>query len=408
MSKLRGPASGPPASFEAARPLNPGQRGAMTARTRTGHLSDQSAAVAISGISSPPPVAGPMLTPASEEDRTQSPAAELANLPPADRLLLAAHEAAGTAATELELSHVIETCRRARANRPSAETAQYANNLVAWAMNRRGQLRADAGRTKDAALDFEDAIRHDGQCWRAIHNRGVILAQAGQFEMAFDDFNRTIQINPEFAKAYSNRAALFVVAGDLLPALEDYSDAIELDPDLSVAHRGRGRVCHLLGRLDEAIAHYDAAVQLAPDDAYAVTSRADLMTDLGRYAEAASEYARAIQIDANSAHALRGSAWLLATCPDDAVRDPELALERAGMAMRRAGQGDTVIIDTLAAAQASSGDFAGAIATLSQAIELAPENEREVYEERLLMYQHGTPFRIEPIRPVAQVSFQSR
>jgi tetratricopeptide (TPR) repeat protein len=325
---------------------------------------------------------------------------------PVARLLATAHEVASNAETELELSRVIETCRRARASQSTPAVEQYANELIAWAMNRRGQLRAENGRTKEAMHDFDDAIRLDPKCWRALHNRGVLLAQAGQCEKAFDDFNRTIQANPEFAKAYANRAALFIVAGEVMSALEDYTRAVELDPNLATAHRGRGRVCHLMGRLEEAIGHYDAAVQLAPDDAYAVASRADLLTDIGHYAEAASEYDRAIQIDPKSAHAIRGSAWLLATCPEDAIRNPELALERAETAMRLEGKADSVTIDTLAAAQASGGNFAAAAKTLQQAIATAPEIERDVYETRLMMYEQQTPYRIAPIQSVAQTGFE--
>ena len=29
-------------------------------------------------------------------------------------------------------------------------------------------------------LDFDDAIRTDATCWRALHNRGVLFAQSGR------------------------------------------------------------------------------------------------------------------------------------------------------------------------------------------------------------------------------------
>jgi tetratricopeptide (TPR) repeat protein len=255
-------------------------------------------------------------------------------------------------------------------------------------------------------LDFDDAIRADAKCWRATHNRAVLLAQVGKFEKAFDDFSRTIEINPEFAKAYSNRAALLVVAGKLEAALTDYGHAVELDPNLAIAHRGRGRVCHLLGRLDESIGHYDAAVQLAPDDAYALASRADLLTDMGRYVDANNDYNRAIEMDAKSAHAYSGSAWLLATCPESSIRNPELAMERARIALELSGKEDALNFDTLAAAQASAGDFDAATQTVRQAIELAPADERDVYRDRLAMYQHEKPFRISPVRAVTQASYE--
>jgi len=326
---------------------------------------------------------------------------------PADRLILQAHELSRGAKTSDDFTRLIETCRRTRASQPSAAASKYANELAAWAFNRRGQIKADAGQIKEAMLDFDDAVRADPNCWRAIHNGGVIAAQSGQFEQAFDAFNRTIQVNAEFAKAYSNRAALFVVAGDLLPALQDYQRAIELDPNLAVAHRGRGRVCHLLGRLDEAIGHYDAAVQLASDDAYAMASRADLLTDLGRYADALADYEHSIEIDPSTPHAYRGLAWLMATCPDESVRNPSRAIELAEFAMQLNGEKDSVSFDTLAAAQASAGDFPTAMTTLHQAIEIAPEDERTVYQDRLLMYQRARPFRITTVLPVAQASYRT-
>ena len=296
-----------------------------------------------------------------------------------------------------------------QASQASPESAKYANNLAAWAFNRRGQLKAEAGHEKEAILDFDDSIRTESTCWRAVHNRGVLLAQAGQFAKAFDDFSRTIQLNPQFAKAYSNRAALFMVANNLNAAHQDYKKAIELDANLAVAHRGCGRVCQLMNRLDDAVLHYDAAVQLAPTDAYAAACRADLLTDVGRYSDALAEYNRALQLDAKSSQANCGSAWLLATCPDSALRNPGLALERANQAIELSAQKDAVSFDSLAAAQASSGDFDAAMKSINRAIQLAPIDERDSYKDRLVMYQQAKPYRIAPIERLAQqASYQTK
>jgi tetratricopeptide (TPR) repeat protein len=341
-----------------------------------------------------------------ESNPTPAVAETAASDTPADRLIAQAHEWSASATTESDYTRIIEACRQARAGQPGAATARYASELASWALNRRGELKAEAGR--DALGDFDDAIRADSQRWRAIHNRGVLLAQTGEFERAFDDFARTIQLNPNFAKAYSNRAALLMVAGELEPALDDYRRAVDLDPTLAVAQRGCGRAYHLLRRLDQAIRHYDEAVRLAPDDAYAAASRADLLTDHGRYAEAMDEYERTLELDPKSAHACSSSAWLLATCPDASVRNPQLAIERAKLAIELTGQTDAVSFDTLAAAQASAGDFSTATQTVRQAVELAGPAEREVYEQRLLMYQRAKPYRIAPVGEVVQASYESQ
>lgn len=354
------------------------------------------------------PSAGPTLASADGPDLAEAPiAAAQAPKTAADRLIVEAHELSAQAQTEEDYTRVVEACRHTLASQPTTPVAHYANELASWALNRRGQIKAEAGLTKEAALDFDDAIRLNAECWRAIHNRGVLQAEAGNFERAFDDFNRTVQLKPDFAKAFSNRAALFVIAGDIRPALQDYSKAIEIDPSLAVAQRGYGRVCHLMGRLDESIIHYDAAVRLAPQDAYAVASRGDVLTDLGRYADAIADYDHAIQLDSHSANAYRGSAWLLATCPDGSIRDATLAVERAELAIQYDEKADSISYDTLAAAQASAGDFRTAVQTIRRAIEIAPNNERDVYQNRLVLYQRAKPYRIAPIQQqVTQASFE--
>jgi tetratricopeptide (TPR) repeat protein len=162
------------------------------------------------------------------------------------------------------------------------------------------------------------------------------------------------------------------------------------------------------GQLDNAIRHYDEAVRLAPNDAYAIASRADVLTDLGSYAEAAAEYDRAIQVDPDSSHAQSGSAWLLATCPDDAVRNPKLAIERAQAAIDLSDGGDAADFDTLAAAQANNGEFAAAISSVEKALRLASPGEKESYNERLSLYQQEKPYRLEPASEVVQTSHQSQ
>lgn len=324
----------------------------------------------------------------------------------AARTLIRAHQLAGSAQSEEDYSKVITTCEQIPASEANDQETQFGRELASWAFNRRGQLRAKDGHTDDALADFNLAVRLDPKRWRAIHNRGVLNAQAGKLEQAFDDFHQTIVLNPDFAKAYSNRAALYVLAGELELALRDYQQASKLDPELAIARRGCGRTYHMLGRLDEAKEHFDAAIELAPDDAATFTSRGDLYTDLGQYGDAAADYERAMSLDSNSTEACRSSAWLLATCPDEAVRDPQMALKRAELAARRDRKPNPVTFDTLAAAQASAGDFRQAVESIRRAIDLAPASERSVYEDRLRLYRRSQPLLMEPISAVQQAQYQ--
>lgn len=320
-------------------------------------------------------------------------------------ILADANQFAATAETEEEFTQLVQRCRHVLAIDRSQAAIDYSNQLASWALNKRGELRADAGSEEEAVVDFQDAIRMNGQCWRAVHNLGVLHAQAGRFAEAFDAFNATIDMNDQFAKAYSNRASLYVQAGDFQAALDDYQQAISVDPDLAIAHKGRGRVCHMLGRMQAALQHLDAAALLDPNDASTATCRADLLVDMGRYAAAKLGYHKAIELDPELPNAYRNLAWLQATCPDERFRNGEQAVLNAGHALELLGEEDDISLDTLAAAQAATGDFEVAIETLKRAIELAPASDDQVYDERLSLYKEGKPFRIAPVDQVQQAGY---
>jgi len=323
-----------------------------------------------------------------------------------DAALLKANEISQAAKTEADYTKMIRLCAGALRQPIEGEKSDFARKLSAWALNRRGQLRADENQNELAMADFSRALEYVPDHWRALHNRGVTNAQAGRYAEAFDDFNRVIELNPTYAKAYSNRATLYVQAGDLQAALDQYARAIRLDKNLVTAQVGRGRVCHQLGRLEEALEHLNAAVKLEPKNARIVCSRADLLADMGRYRAAMADYARAIDLNPEFAHAYRNGAWLLATCPDAELRDARNALIGAQRALEFGYGQRHVALDTLAAAQANAGQFDKAIVSLQQAMEIAPQAARQAYEVRLQLYEQHQPFRTTPLSDVHQAGYE--
>lgn len=326
---------------------------------------------------------------------------------PTAKLLVEAHEISQRAAEQQDYDEIIALCQMARRLGVEGDQLDFANTLMAWALNRRGQARVDEGNQKLADGDFEQALALNPDNWRALHNRGVSYAQAGKFADALDDFNRVIELNPLFAKAFANRATLFTQSGDLEIALADYRRACKLDPKLLVAQLGQGRVCHLLGHWEEALDAFNKTLEIKPDNPEVVCSRADLLADMGSYNEALGDYARAIDLDPEFAHAYRNGAWLLATCPDSRYRDGANAVLGAERALEF-GYGERhVALDTLAAAQASSGEFDEAIKTLEEAIQIAPHDARSAYRSRLQMYQAGQIYLTEPPADVAQAVYEA-
>lgn len=87
-------------------------------------------------------------------------------------------------------------------------------------------------------------------------------------------------------------------------------------------------------------------------------------------------------------------AWNMATSGNAMMRDTASALRFAKRAVKLSTTPRARLFDTLAAAQAASGDYEQAIATASQAVQLAESSGNdpqrlEAIKERLALYQQG-------------------
>ncbi len=112
----------------------------------------------------------------------------------------------------------------------------------------------------------------------------------------------------------------------------------------------------------------------------------------GQVSQALTWLRRAAQQD--HAGAQNALAWLLATSPDDTVRDGALAVAWAERAVEQVPSAAN--IDTLAAAYAEVGRFDDAVSTQQRAIDALDEAQVELREEfklRLARYQAQQPWR---------------
>lgn len=107
-----------------------------------------------------------------------------------------------------------------------------------------------------------------------------------------------------------------------------------------------------------------------------------------------------LRLNPNHLAVLNQTAWVLATNPDAAVRNGAEAVELAERAAGLAGGRQPAVLDTLAAAFAEVGRFREAVQITNETLALARSqgNRRlaEALEERLALYQAGTPFRSSP------------
>ena len=277
--------------------------------------------------------------------------------------------------SESECTEAIDLCRQGIAVGLNKTHEEYARQLMSWLYNRRGEVRASGGDDKQALADFEAAIEANPNSWHAIHNRGVSYAMQGRVPDALAAFDRTIELNRGYANAYFNRAELLYQQRNYEAAIRDYTAAIKLSPEDAGMYNSRGHALYRVERFGEALGDYGEALRLDPKNAAVLINRGDVFTDLGRYSEAARDYQTAIAINPQQARGFKAAAWLMATCPDEHYRNEKLAIEAAKRAIELDGGGDYRDLETLAAAQASSGLFEEAKKTQEQAIAKAPRRD---------------------------------
>ena len=307
-----------------------------------------------------------------------------------------AYEASREAATEAQLNEVIRLCEEGTKGTPTDTEKGYANNLTSWAYNRRGELRSEAGQEETAFADFQKAVSIDANNWRALHNRGVSYAMQSKIKEAGADFDKVITLKPNFPNVFFNRGELKSSQGEFRPAIIDYDQALKLKANDAPSLVGRGYAYYQLSDYNRAIQDYTRAI--AADDAYALAYvlRADAYADLNRWNDAANDLRAAIRIAPDYGRGYQSAAWLLSTCPDELFRDPKLAMQTAQRAIELDGEEDYRYLDTLAAAQATDGQFDAALATLDKALKALPDGadrDRAELQARRALYEQKQPYR---------------
>jgi len=171
-----------------------------------------------------------------------------------------------------------------------------------------------------------------------------------------------------------------------------------------MAHRHLGFAFLTEQRPEEAITHFEAFMRYRPDDeqvagllSRAHTELAANLSIQGRQTEAASHLGKAAKLAPNSVNTLRMYAWLLATSPDDGVRNGRLAVDLAERGARITDWTDPRMLAALAAAYAEVGRFDEAIDASGRAIDRARASGLVPFAESItrmrLGYALHMPFR---------------
>ena len=230
-------------------------------------------------------------------------------------------------------------------------------------------------------------------------NLAVLLLRASVYqeleknEKALADIDRVLELQPGLPMAMRFRAMLLAGSGKIELAIDQLKLLTEASPgdvevllQLALFHSAEEKP-------HQAIEYYSAVLKQDPDNLFALRGRGDAHLGVGKHAEAVADLTKALELEPEDPGILNNLAWVLATSPEDDLRDGPRAVELATKACEQTEFKAPHILSTLASAYAETGDFDTAIKWSTKAVDLGTDQQQEPLQKELEGYREGKPFR---------------
>jgi Flp pilus assembly protein TadD len=238
-------------------------------------------------------------------------------------------------------------------------------------------------------------------CGALLLTLGILTwQQAGIYRNLETLWRDTLAKNPDCWMAYYNLGNRLNDKGHIEEAMELYRKAILLNPNLPEVLNNLGAALTVQGKFDEAIQNYHKAIQINPGRTESYINLGVALARSGRTKEAIAQYRELLNSNPQMAEAMNDLAWILATSPDDELRNGTEAVRLAERACELTHYGEPSIIEMLAAAYAECGRFPEAVTTAEKAEQLATAAGLTAVaaktRQQLELYRAGKPYHESP------------
>ena len=260
----------------------------------------------------------------------------------------------------------------------------------------RGTHAMDDRRWREAVALFREGLKVAPRDATLHQNLGTALYLSGDPQAAQAEFEAAVRLLPGYARALFSLGLLMEERGRDQEALDHFSRAVASDPTMVPARSSLADALRRSGKLEASISEYAEIVKLDPSASQARFGRAMALVRLRRFAEARAVLEEATRLHPDQPGLAHALARLLASAPDDAVRDGARALTMV-QSLEKTTAPSVALVETAAMALAENRRFADAVARQRQAIAMAIEARRSDLaarlSENLRRYESAMPSR---------------
>lgn len=285
----------------------------------------------------------------------------------------------------------------------------------------------DTWRSNEAL--FARVLAVNPRSWKAEGNLGIGAARAGRLDEAVAHYKRALEVGPQRWMVYQNLGLAYAQQSKFADAADAFARSLELKPDNAPVSLRLGKARLQMGQYEAAEGPLRAAFAAHPESAEVQEWLGLTLLAQDKSAEAITVLSSALEkrdtpeVRKNLAQAqmmvgdakgaiehLRAAlaakpkwpdaeidlAWVLATAPDESLRNPTEAMSLAVRAQSATKSPTARYVDALAAAMAATGRFEEAAKAAERAKSLCAPSETayaDRIEKRRQAYATGLAWR---------------
>ncbi len=278
------------------------------------------------------------------------------------------------------------------------EALRYINQAIdkeptAQAYGLRAQLWAAQRKYDEAIKDLDEAIKLDPDDLGLVLRRAQVHYLAEHHELAYQDVQRVLEEHPDVLPVIEFRSAVLAALGKYAEAARDISRLLEKEPDNPLLKLQLAVYLNAGNQSRQAIEIFTDVLRADPQNGVALRGRADAYLNIGEHGKAVADYEVVVKMFPDDDGILNNFAWVLATSPDDSLRNGKRALEMGLKACELTQYKEAHILSTLAAAYAETGDFENAVSWSQKSVDLGDSSILEQLKQELESYRQRKPWR---------------